>query len=212
MVIEDIGTMDPSKNSDWTWLVKEASITIALNSMFAAHKVKGKSVAVTAMPVKYRSVATLRDFEKGALTLVPLTSSIAMKPASDDIGNGYVYMCDWTSVKNKQYRIALSSSGGNKLPKDDVELATGIAAKKEMPDSMLVPFWFVSSPSGDKTANMGLKWETALNGIKVPVLTNLRALKAGDVLYANMSEFKGPRGATRAGASSGCASTKRARK
>ena len=204
--------MDPSKNSDWTWMVKEASIKIALNSMFTTHKVKGKSVAVTASPAKYRSVATLREFEKGALTLVPLTGSIVLRPVGEELQPGYVFLSDWTSVKDKQYRIALSSSGGIKLPKDDAELATGIAENKEMPDSLMVPFWFVSAPQDDTPANMGLKWENALNGIKIPVLTNLRALKTGDVLYANLSDLKGPRDTKRAGASSGCASGKRARK
>ena len=108
-------------------------------------------------------------------------------------------------------RIALAMAGGE-LPTTNQELVTGIWSNKQMPDSLLVPFWFVSSSGGDNAANMGLKWETAENGTKIPVLTNLRALKAGDVLYANLSDLKGPRDAKRAGASSGCASGKRARK
>ena len=68
-----------------------------------------------------------------------------------------------------------------KLKKDDGS-STGIGGLKEQPASAVAPFWLVTE--GD-LSNMVLKHVATKMGVNIPVLTNSKALVAGDQLCAS---------------------------
>jgi hypothetical protein len=167
------------------WGVEEARIKIALGEVYSQHSACLKHITAIHSPIKYKAVSVKKEFKKDAIGLVPLTTTISLKKATDEINIGNVCLRKYTDpAKHADYNVALMAAGGLRLKRE--EGGTGIGGLKRVPDQHGVPFWLVGVCTAKEKPNLAVTFVTATNGIKVPILKNTVELKSGDRL--RMSE------------------------
>jgi hypothetical protein len=161
--------------------VREARITLALDSLHDEHKECLQSLELTVSPQKHRGVRATRDFAPGTLNLVPITMVITLKKVGADMPVGAIVLDVYTSPSGDTHNVVLMPGGGLKMPKDTSSV-TGIGAVKDSPPSAFVaPFWLVKSAENDAEANMVVKTVKTdlLGNVKIPIITNAKAIRAG---------------------------------
>ena len=180
-VIDQFDTISPMKSMDYSWGVEEARAKVALDEVHSQHVACLKHITAIHSPIKYRAVSVKKAFPKDAIGLVPLTTTISIKKAADEIQHGNVCLRKFTDpATNTEYNVVLMSAGGLKLKRE--EGGTGIGGLRRTPDQFGVPFWLITVAAEKETPNMAMKLVTATNGIKVPILKNTVDLKSGDKL------------------------------
>lgn len=180
-VIDQFDTISPMKSMDYSWLVEEARVRVALDEVHSQFVACLKHITAIYSPIRYKAVSVKKAFQKDAIGLVPLTTTIAIKKAADEIQHGNVCLRKFTDpATDTAYNVVLMSAGGFKLKRD--EGGTGIGGLKRLPDQFGVPFWLITVADEKEMPNMAMKLVTATNGIKVPILKNTVDLKSGDKL------------------------------
>lgn len=184
-VIDQFDQFSPLNCMDYHWGVEEARIKIALDEVYSQHSACLKHITAIHSPIKYKAVSVKKEFKKDAIGLVPLTTTISLKKATDEINIGNVCLRKYTDpAKHTDYNVALMAAGGLRLKRE--EGGTGIGGLKRVPDQYGVPFWLVGVCTAKEKPNLAVTFVTATNGIKVPILKNTVELKSGDRL--RMSE------------------------
>ena len=136
--VDATSTMGPSKRAEWLWEVEEGMIKAALQHLHDKYSSCLESLKDTLSPSRFRGVATLRVFDKGELTLVPITLSVALRAAKDGAPTGSVYLKTYTDPKGKEWLVALMASGAMQIPKED-ESVTGIGRLKQSVGASMSP-------------------------------------------------------------------------
>ena len=205
----------PLQTSAWMMGAMEANIKVALDSLQQQRNDCLSGLRATLSPSKLRGVATLREFAKGEITLVPITSSILFKPLKDDHPSGSVHVSEHTDAEGTRFNAFLSHTGGIKMPRDSEEEATGIGRLKAPPSYFMAPFWLVREACDDHKPNLSVKLESCDvgNGLKIPVLTNTAKIGKGVDLYASIASLAKKKGnSSSSSAASKPSPSKRARK
>ncbi|CAK0848165.1 unnamed protein product, partial [Prorocentrum cordatum] len=184
-VIDQFDKFSPLNCMDYHWGTEEARIKIALDEVDSQHSACLKHITAIHSPIEYTAVSVKKEFKKDAIGLVPLTTTISLKKATDEINIGNACLRKYTDpAKHTDYNVALMAAGGLKLKRE--EGGTGIGGLKRVPDQYGVPFWLVGACTAKEKPNLAVTFVTATSGIKVPILKNTVELKSGDRL--RMSE------------------------
>ena len=205
----------PLQTSAWMMGAMEAKIKVALDSLQHLHTGCMSGLRATLSPSKLRGVTTLREFAKGELTFVPITTSILFKPLKEDHPSGSVHVTEHTDAEGNRFNVILSHTGGIKMPKDSGEEPTGIGRLKAPPSHFMAPFWLVRDACDDRKPNLSVKLESCDvgTGLQIPVLTNTAKIGKGVDLYANIASLAKKKGkSSSSSAASKPSPSKRARK
>ena len=180
----------PQTVPEYTLSVAHARVVLALDEVHEAHKHCASGLEVVLKPAARRGVRAKRDFEVGALSLVPLTSSVAMKKTGESVSKLAVVIEGVVKVEKVLYNAVLmpwlryDSGAGREAP------SGGFGGLTRALKPCIVPYWLVRASADAKEVNVTTKTVTA-GQLKIKVLVNTKAIEEGaEVVMLQAPEAK----------------------
>ena len=177
--VANVSALAPMRNVDYQWDVAQAMVKCALWKAEDEHKDVLRDLSVTLSPASAVTVKTTKPFTSGALVLVPVTTTITKGCADKKkvAANRAVDVAmDFQNIK------VVSLSRKVDAPKKEPEgVASGQSRIKEVV-AFVPPYWLVKTTDRAHEANVSTHMKV-VDGIKIPVLKNSKAIAANQELY-----------------------------
>ena len=143
---------------------------VALHDVHNDNANVSRNLKAVVAPMKARGVFADRKYKVGEIQLVPVTTSIVMKPVGADAPSGGLLVNKpMQNVNGVKLNVWLLGSGGVKWPTRAPQVNTGVAMLKEASKPMVSKYWLVKEDSTKANINM-VTDVVEMYGLKIPIL------------------------------------------